>query len=239
MARRFFDVPHTTEVSDGKGNVFYRYKAKRLDQQARVVCAACNNGWMRRLEDDNRDVLIALIEGTSITLDATQQDRLEAWAIKTVMVHEYTMPKSIDRYFKATERAAFRREPHPTPAETDVFLTDYRGIRYPFLSRRVDRRLHSIAGPKPGERGFPGTGATLLFGRMILDVRSRRCQEMTGRPSLDASWETSLKFASLLRMHPTVTFPHAVGVDDGTIDEFTIGRIDISQPTAQSGVAVE
>ena len=63
MARRYFDVPHPVQSRDGRGTVVYRYKAKRIDQEGRVRGEGCNNGWIR-LEEDNRDVLIALIEGT-------------------------------------------------------------------------------------------------------------------------------------------------------------------------------
>lgn len=52
------------------------------------ICAGCNNGWMSRLENDIRQVLVDLAEGRRLARQLSDEQRilLTRWAAKTVYV---------------------------------------------------------------------------------------------------------------------------------------------------------
>lgn len=55
--------------------------------KVRAVCRdACNNGWMKRLEDRAKPVLHPMIKDSDLSLDATAQETVGAWAFKTALM---------------------------------------------------------------------------------------------------------------------------------------------------------
>jgi hypothetical protein len=73
----------------------------------RVVCQACNNGWMSQLEEEVKPILTPLIKGEEITLDRAQLDTLAQWIAMKVMVGEYNDPTSATT--PRPDRIAFRQ----------------------------------------------------------------------------------------------------------------------------------
>lgn len=54
------------------------------------VCASCNSGWMSRLEDNVKPVLIPMIQGRPTTLSVAQQRLIAAWAqLKALTLDAY------------------------------------------------------------------------------------------------------------------------------------------------------
>lgn len=63
--------------------------ARPFDETTRMVCAACNNGWMARLENQTKSLFDAM-EGTEpLTLEERAQQTLSAWALKTAIVFDH------------------------------------------------------------------------------------------------------------------------------------------------------
>lgn len=58
----------------------------------RVVCKACNSGWMNRLEDEARPFLTPLILGTPVTLNAVEMTVVARWIALKCIVAEHTVP---------------------------------------------------------------------------------------------------------------------------------------------------
>lgn len=83
---------HKHGTSDGRFEALFEYK--RLDHRAKVVCLACNNGWMNDLENAGRPVLKEMIAGTGVALDAEAQRTVATWAAKTAMCVERTFPSA-------------------------------------------------------------------------------------------------------------------------------------------------
>jgi len=48
-------------------------------KKIRVVCKTCNNGWMSRLENATKPILLPLIQGEPALLDREQQTLLAQW----------------------------------------------------------------------------------------------------------------------------------------------------------------
>lgn len=58
------------------------------------VCAACNNGWMSRLEDASRPILMSLIRRVRALSELTPDEAaiIAKWAAKTAYLHTYAGP---------------------------------------------------------------------------------------------------------------------------------------------------
>lgn len=64
------------------------YTSGLFRHKAKVVCSACNNGWMSKLETDAKPLLSAMLFDLrhSTHLGAEEQNILALWAQKTVMI---------------------------------------------------------------------------------------------------------------------------------------------------------
>jgi hypothetical protein len=78
--------------------------------EVRVVCGACNMGWMSALEVDAAPRLTALINGEMAPLSGRNLTVLAAWATKTAMMFELDDPS----------HASFTREQRKTLCERRV-----------------------------------------------------------------------------------------------------------------------
>lgn len=58
------------------------------------VCAACNGGWMRHLEDAAKPILVTLMDGqrTIDSLTKEQTALVSKWAVKTAYLHTWAGP---------------------------------------------------------------------------------------------------------------------------------------------------
>ncbi len=73
-----------------------------------VVCTGCNGGWMSRIEERCKPLLIALYEGHRGTLNQSEQERLATWAILKHFVWH-----------------AHRRQAHATTITARHYLRDH------------------------------------------------------------------------------------------------------------------
>ena len=76
----------TVRAETPAGTTSKTFPERVFDQRVKVVCAACNNNWMSRLEMANRTFLQAALEGRGRTLHREGQRELAAWAFKTALV---------------------------------------------------------------------------------------------------------------------------------------------------------
>lgn len=58
-------------------------------RRAKCVCATCNNGWMSRLQERAKPIVLALVRGAETTLSVHDQDLLSAWATMSTITSEY------------------------------------------------------------------------------------------------------------------------------------------------------
>lgn len=74
------------------------------------ICAACNNGWMSRLEQAAAPLLLPMINGETVTLDRRQQAVVTAWVTKTGLVFDQRA-KDRDRFVSPEVTRAFGADP--------------------------------------------------------------------------------------------------------------------------------
>lgn len=80
-------------VADGPAPRKLAYKKERqgsvLTKKFRVVCRACNNGWMSALEERVKPALLACIRGYRYTLSESMASDLALWACVKAIVGEH------------------------------------------------------------------------------------------------------------------------------------------------------
>jgi hypothetical protein len=81
-------------------------KSKRL----KVVCGACNNGWMGRIEEQTKHILEPMIKGEFIILDHSNQLQLATWLTLKIVVAEHNLNKHVSNI---ETRKAFKQTPAP------------------------------------------------------------------------------------------------------------------------------
>jgi len=87
--RKFFpDVggPDNVWQSGPRGFVERRGANHQFDNQVRDICAACNSGWMRQLDERVRPFVIPMAHGVLTSLDRSQTNAFRTWATKTALV---------------------------------------------------------------------------------------------------------------------------------------------------------
>ncbi|MEU1366621.1 hypothetical protein ABZ454_10850 [Streptomyces sp. NPDC005803] len=91
-----------------------RHDAPPLNDQVKVVCSDCNSGWMNQLEEDVRPFLPDLIRGLPCTLDSVRQRSLASWALKTILMFQYTHRSEVRAAIPSGDFSAFHENRRPT-----------------------------------------------------------------------------------------------------------------------------
>jgi hypothetical protein len=60
-----------------------------LSSQVKVVCGDCNSGWLNRIQEAARPLLLPLFEGSSHTINAVAQAKVSTWIAMATMTGEY------------------------------------------------------------------------------------------------------------------------------------------------------
>jgi len=69
-----------------------RRQGSLTSMTVRAVCVECNSGWMSRIEEEARPILMPLIVGTTTTLCEAAIRTLSEWVTLKVMVAEHSPP---------------------------------------------------------------------------------------------------------------------------------------------------
>jgi hypothetical protein len=211
---------HVTSRMNRTGRKPISFPSDRFEIKVRATCRTCNNEWMSRLEEAAKPWLEPLIEGTDTTLHQDAQACVASWSTKTAMVLENTF--SIPRhelYYRAEECAAFRTAPHIPPIETSVMLAA-------FNSPNV-RTGWATAGPR-NYQGLSRTGpirrwscATMMFGRLVIQVQSQRHKSETGNELMMWSPPHTMRAAQVWPIKAeAVRFPPGEALSFKELEEF-------------------
>ena len=85
---------HTTEVYSGEVNSKAELENKLersgnlITKKFRVVCAKCNSGWMSKLEEKIKPIIVSVLKNQDITLNSDEILLFSKWIIMKVMVAE-------------------------------------------------------------------------------------------------------------------------------------------------------
>jgi len=148
------------------------FNAKSVAVKLALVCQpVCNGGWMKNLEDNAKPLLRPWIKGSRQQPDLDQQRCLATWAVKTVMMLQFT--QNIYPIRPAHFKQLFARQTSP-PDGTYVFIgiepeqrfvpralfrIRFLGFQFDDYSRLVPRRVM-----------YPGYEATLVVQHLVFVV---------------------------------------------------------------------
>lgn len=200
------------------------YSQRTVECRASCVCSACNNGWMSDLENYSKPWIEPLVRGESTTLDERAQLGVVAWATKTAMVIEHALGlPDAEIYWSPQERASFRMMPHRPPGDpgdaTNVRLAAYSGSRLAAANAGVTE-LGGVVSRKPVSIG---TRATLVLGKLVLQVESHRWKTAAGRPGWWSGPQFGIRAVFIWPIRQqTINWPPAEPLGDEALDAFSL-----------------
>jgi hypothetical protein len=86
-------LPLGTVEMGTAGGPMKEFRTVPFQQKARIVCHACNHGWMSDLEARLKPYLSRMLVGRPTHLPTGVQRDLARWCVKTAMVMEYLNPR--------------------------------------------------------------------------------------------------------------------------------------------------
>jgi hypothetical protein len=155
------DIP-LTNIHAVTPNIFER-QGYLMNKRLRVVCRACNSGWMSEVESSAKRILIPLICATPISLNAESQTLVALWAAMRSAVFERDDPK-----FAALTEAEYRhiKDRRSPPPNWHVFLASYEGVEWDTRIFHYGASLQKFGEPYPTQ---PNTQMTIIgFGKAVL-----------------------------------------------------------------------
>jgi hypothetical protein len=94
--------------TDPKTGKIKLWKSKSLDQTAKVVCKACNEGWMSNLESESKATLSVMIrDGVQLSLLPRAVATFAAFAFKNAIIANYMNPH-LEPFFTPAVRHHFK-----------------------------------------------------------------------------------------------------------------------------------
>lgn len=194
---------------------------KKLERQGylfttkfRVVCRACNNGWMSRLEEEAKPSLIPLVKGKAICLNEVEQNIVAKWiAMKTIVGEHaekglHVTPEEDRRKFK---------EQGTIPDYYSIYLSIH-GERDMTGWLRMSNTLSvSLDGPDPPLNGLQRNTQSVSFicGKMFVYVFAARANGIDSSRFVDA---TPLTRVAPLET-PEVSIPNGAPINRDRINQ--------------------
>ncbi len=144
----------------------------------RAVCATCNTGWMRNLEEAARPFLTPLIKGSLIALGVEQGTIVARWVALKCIVAEHasrdtTLTPETDR-FALRDRGAI-------PDYFQIYLINHNikhGIRYNRHSVGISL-TGPVSNPPPWGRPKNVQSISFLLGRILVHLNASRIENYT------------------------------------------------------------
>jgi hypothetical protein len=173
----------------------------------RRVCLSCNTGWMSKLQEQTKPILLPLILGQSSFLHRKAQSILSAWIAMFVMVAEF-LDKTGTRVAISSEDRLFLRNNLRAPSNMKIWIGYFERVkwkgRWIHVTIPISDEDHA---PQRSEFGvdFPNTQTTtFVIGKLYIHVLSSEIISVVRRNEMRRGAK-----ALLYRIHPIKTSPLA------------------------------
>lgn len=210
------DYVQTRKLSFG-GIDALAYKEKRrqgnaLNAQVRVVCLSCNGGWMKQLEESNKEIVEKLVKGQDCLLDANEQMLLTRWFLKSYCALEARYRNPNDHVSTSQERLMLKEG--KIPPNWNVWFGASTSMKW---AASYGHNAHRLLMLFPGEASESRQKNTVIFtfGIEHLFFHLRICP-------LNKYLHPSSRFPGIARLWPprgkNIHWPPGPRMDDDEID---------------------
>lgn len=169
LTKRFLTSELAHVEAERKGVSLAKWRASSANIRVGCVCAACNNGWMSRLEETARQIVEPLFESLfeqqRQAIDSRSLPTLAAWSVKTAMVLESLTP-DLPPFYSTSDRTQLRLT-HKIPQRTCVWLAACAEQKTIYAAAK-----HLAGGDR--SPGLHGLATTMAFGPMAIQVLAFR-----------------------------------------------------------------
>jgi hypothetical protein len=186
----------------------------------RIVCEICNTGWMSRLQEQTKAILVPMLAGNNVTLYPKDQKLLARWIAMFVMTNEFSNNDQTKIAISARERT-FVMNRNRAPANWRIWIgrferSDADGL-WAHHSIPISDKRHPIDMTED-DRPIANTQATTFaIGDIYVTVLSSAITEIVRR------WHFGPRGAQLLKqiwptIHRAVHWPLPfMALDDATV----------------------
>jgi len=165
LMKRFPAASSARMFAERRGGPLSDWPITKPKLPLKWLCASCNSGWMSRLEREVKPIIESILDEKVNAIDASAQQTLAVWAVKTVMVLEALDP---DRqwFYTAEEREQMRLS-RSIPHRTSVWI-----------AKCVDHKdIYSAAKNHSSDDGARAFSVTMAFGLLAFQVETVRAPE--------------------------------------------------------------
>jgi hypothetical protein len=139
------------------------------NRKVRVVCTRCNTGWLSRLQNRAKPVLIPLIQGDGCLVKVAAQRIIALWGAVIAITAEYTQP-SLPHAITPQDRHYMWRNDNP-PDDWQIWIGHYIGTEKAMSYAQVRFTLSPKGSSLIPSGIAPTTNtqvATMIFGKLYL-----------------------------------------------------------------------
>jgi hypothetical protein len=177
-----------------------------LKSKIKIVCEACNNGWMSRIQQRAKPFLIPLIEGSTSVLGTVAQKAIATWCVMATMTAEYLTHDLTSIAISQADRDWFRDHGSP-PENWKIWIGRYHGNRGQWTHFVVPVLSRGTTNSADDRRAAPNTQTTtFIVGRLLVHVMST-----SGDPDIISRWvwplgsRLAVHLPQIFRKHPART----------------------------------
>jgi hypothetical protein len=186
---------HRWVIQDEHPDVHHKWDQPANSMTANAVCAACNNGWMSRLEQAAQPILESMLGGRGRVLHQSGQRTLAAWALKTAMMIDRT--NAAVRRVIATQEYQHLHQVGEPSGQIKIWLASYHGDALTMGRTWGLDANRDVADPDRGQRDM--WGATVVFGAGVFQLFGTRlapllAEAQANAPNVHTLWPYQAPF---------------------------------------------
>jgi len=187
--------------NDKHGRAFYSSPAKSplvlkrkierpgnlITKKFRVVCETCNNGWMSRLEEKVKPVLLSIIKNKCVTINEETLSLLSRWIVMKVIVGEQSEDGT--QVTPESDRKMFY-ESSTIPDYFRVYISRHKTQHKTAYLRHAVTLALSLTGPIPPLGGMKKNTQTvgIVIGSLFVFVTASRVDSFELENRLNLKW---------------------------------------------------
>jgi hypothetical protein len=165
-----------------------KWSGTPYSRRLRIVCKTCNNGWMGKLQEAAKPLLVPLLNGSACVIGIAQLMTLSSWAAMSTMVSEYFVTPD-KRAISQSDRGHLWLTGSP-PESFKIWIGCYARFRWRGVWFRTGAAIgdeEELAAYSTNDRApVPNTQTTTyIIGQLYIHVLSSPVRVLVEKTDLD------------------------------------------------------